>query len=226
MSSGYFLNASEFPIEKFKHIIQNKDLLPARLALRLNIDQNFDILISNGINSLGDLSDALKTKIKIAKFAKKTGFDLDYLTLLRREANSYLPLPVKLSEFSIMDLKTAFQLELMGIINSKHFFMKAHKKAERQKLAEEYRLKYERLTELVQLCDLVRITGVGTIFAKLIYDAGYQSVSEFISYDSTIILEKLYETNNQNQHTRVKFTLSDIEYCIEYAKLLPILLEI
>jgi hypothetical protein len=226
MSSGYFLNASEFPIEKFKQNILNKVLLPGRLALRLNIDQNFDILISNGINSLGDLSDALKTKTKIAKFAIKTGFDIDYLTLLRREANSYLPLPVKLSEFGVMDLKTSFQLDLMGIVNSKQFFDEFHMKAHRQQLADESRLNLDGLTALVQLCDLVRITGVGTIFAKLIFDAGYQSVSEFISYDSTIILEKLYETNNQNLHTRVKFTLSDIEYCIEYAKLLPILLEI
>jgi Domain of unknown function (DUF4332) len=226
MSSGYFLNASEFPIQKFKHIIQNKDLLPARLALRVNIDNYFDRLISNGIVSLGDLSETLKSKSRLIKFANKTGFDLDYLTLLRREANSYLPLPVKLSEFSVMDLKTAFQLDLMCIINSKQFFEKAHNKSERQILAEEYRLNYEGLTELVKLCDLVRITGVGPVFAKLILDSGFHSVGEFISTDAAIIIEKLLETNKVKQYTRVKFTQNDIDYCIEYGKLLPILLEI
>ena len=225
MSSGYFLNTSEFPIEKFKHIIQNKDLLPARLALRLNIDQNFDILISNGIHSLGDLSDALKTKTKIAKFAIKSGFDIDYLTLLRREANSYQPLPVKLSEFGVMDLKTSFQLDLMGIVNSKQFFDEFHMKADRQQLADEYRLNLDGLTALVQLCDLVRITGVGPVFATLILDSGFHSVSEFVATNATTILEKLQQTNNEQKYTKARFTLNDIDYCVEYGKYLPILLE-
>jgi hypothetical protein len=84
----------------------------------------------------------------------------------------------------------------------------------------------EKLLELVQLCDLVRITGVGPVFARIIFDSGICSVKKFMSIDSADLLDILSKTNTDKGLTKVKFGKKDIEYCKELGKYLPLVLEI
>jgi hypothetical protein len=65
------------------------------------------------------LIDALKNKGKVATFAKKTGLTIDYLTILKREANSYFPNPVRLSAFTDVSSDTIETLQWARIVNSK-----------------------------------------------------------------------------------------------------------
>jgi hypothetical protein len=97
---------------------------------------------------------------------------------------------------------------------------------DRQKLSENYKLPFDKLSELVCLCDLIRITGVGPVFARIIFDSGIYTVKIFLSYDAIELLERLTKTNNERGLTKAKFTLKDIEYCIELGTDLPLVLEI
>ena len=226
MNDSYSLNTKNFPIDKFREILKTKNILPGRVLLKEQIDQRFDLLKSMNIQTLFDLLDALKSKSKIEKLAEKPGLSVEYLTLLRREANSYLPIPVKLTDLPYTDETVVEKLEAIGFKDSRKFFNHAASKTERTKLAQIHQLSIEALNELLSLCDLIRITGVGPVFARIIYDSGIHSVKEFLSYPVHDLHKKLTITNEEKKLTKVKFALNDIEYCTELGKELPLIAEI
>jgi hypothetical protein len=225
MSENYFVDTKRFSIDKFRNILKSKDILPGRILLKDKVDERFDLLKSKGINSLFDLLEALKTKPKMERFSKDSGLTFDYLTILRREAKSYISVPVKLSDLPFAELEIINKLESGGIKDSRQLFDIASKRIDREKLANKYKVPVDKLTELVQLCDLVRITGVGPVFARIIYDSNIHSVREFLSYDSAHLFGLLIKTNNNKGLTKAKFTIKDIKYCIELGKDLPLAIE-
>ena len=225
MSENYFVDTTKFSIDKFRNILKTKDILPGRIVLRDDIDERFDLLKSKGINSLNDLLEVLKTKPKVDRFSKDSGLTIDYLTILRREANSYVSVPIRLTEMPIVETNIIDKLLSIGIKDSKQLFDNASKRSNREKLVNKYKLDSDKLIELVQLCDLVRITGVGPVFARIIFDSGIKTVEEFLSFDSADLFERLIKTNNEKGLTKAKFTIKDIEYCIELGKDLPLVIE-
>lgn len=225
MEDSYSVNTTKFSLDKLRDALKTKYILPGRKVLKEQLDERFDLLKSEGIESLFDLLDALKSKIKIEQFASKTGLDTDYLTILRREANSYVSVPVRLIDLPIVETDTIMKLDFIGIRDSKQLFIKAAQLSEREQLAANNNIQIEALTELVQLSDLIRITGVGPVFARIILDSGIGSVEEFLVNDPEDLFVRLTKTNNEKGLTKVKFTRKDIEYCIELGKDLPIVFE-
>lgn len=225
MNDNYFIDTKRFSIDKFKNILMTKEILPGRVMLKDDLDERFDLLKFMKIYSLFDLLETLKTKPKIEMFSKDTGLSFDYLTILRREANSYVSIPIRLIDLPFTETDITNKLEANGIKDSKQLFDNAAKRSDRQKMAEKYKLPIDKLVELVRLCDLVRIAGVGPVFARIIYDSGIYTVKDFMSYDSIDLFERLIATNNNKELTKTKFTLKNIEYCIELGKDLPIVVE-
>jgi hypothetical protein len=225
MNENYFIDTTNFSIDKFCNILRTKDILPGRIILKDNIDERFDLLKSKDIKSVNDLLKILKTKSQIEKFSKETGLSVEYLTILRREANSYVAVPVKLSDLPFLDTDIIKKLDSCGIKDSKQLFDNAAKRIDRELIAKKYMLPIDKLTELIQLCDLVRITGVGPVFARIIYDSNIHSVKQFLSLDMADLYARLIKTNEDKGLTRAKFSIKDIEYCIELGRDLPIVIE-
>jgi len=226
MTENYFIDTNKFSIDKFRSILLTKEILPGRIILKEDIDERFDLLKTKKIKTLSDLLETLKTKQKIDKFANETGLTVEYLTILRREAKSYVSVPVKLTDLPFPETDIISKLELQGIKDSKQLFENAAKREDRQKLSANLNLPFDKLSELVCLCDLVRITGVGPVFARIIFDTGIFSVKDFLSYDTTELWDRLTKTNTEKGLTKAKFALKDIEYCIELSTDLPLVLEI
>ena len=226
MTGNYFIDTDKFSIDKFRNILLTKGILPGRIILKENLDERFDLLKTKKIKTLSDLLETLKTKQKIDKFSNETGLTVEYLTILRREANSYVSVPVKLIDLPFIETDIISKLESQGIKDSKQLFKSAAKLKDRQKLSESHNLPLDKLSELVCLCDLVRIGGVGPIFARIIFDSGIFTVKNFLSYDAIELLERLTKTNTEKELTKSKFALKDIEYCIELGTDLPLEVEI
>jgi hypothetical protein len=98
-TSGYYLDLGKFSLKKLKGLLKSTRLLPSQQILQEKIDERFACLEGNGIENLEQLQKALKTKSAVQSFAEATGLPPDYLTILRREVNSYLPKPVDLKDF-------------------------------------------------------------------------------------------------------------------------------
>lgn len=193
-------------------------MIPSRVILKQDIETRFKILDSNGIKTLKALTDALKSKQKIGVFSKKTGLSIEYLTILKREVNSYRPNPINLSKLPGIDSNVIESLEKIGIKNTKHYFNKVNCRAGTRQLAQETNIPIDILDELASLSDLARLYGVGPVFARIIFDVGIDSAESFIKYSAREFI-RIYENKTQK---KADFRESDINFSIEIAKaLLP-----
>jgi len=197
-------------------------MIPSRVSLKDELDERFKILEINGITNLKELIEALKTKQKIELFSKETGLTIEYLTLLNREAKSYLPNPIRLDKFSGIPPQYIDRLDAVGIRNTRYLFDEAKDKKERERLSQTTEIPIEILNELVCLSDLSRAYGVGPVFARMIYDVGIKSIKSFTEYTAEDFV-RIYEEKNQK---KADFGANEIQFSLELAKELDIVVEI
>lgn len=197
-------------------------MIPSRVSLKEELDERFKILEISGITNLKVLIDRLKTKPKIELFSKETGLSIEYLTLLKREAKSYQPNPIRLNKFPGILTKYVNILDAEGIRNSRQLFDEAKDKKERDRLSQKTGIPIEILNELVCLSDLARAYGVGPVFARMIYDVGIKSIKEFVEVTAEEFI-RIYEEKEQK---KADFGVNEIQFSLELAKELDIAVEL
>ncbi len=221
MTSTYHLDLSTFPLEKFQHILQTKDLIPSRVGLKEDLADRFAILETHGIASMQDLINALKNKDKLNQFAQASGLPADYLTLLKREAGSYLPNPVRLDKLPGVSIAAVDALAEQGIKNTRNLFDQAQTAAQREAICQTAGIPADVLLELVCLSDLSRAYGVGPVFARMLYDVGVHTIQDFITHSAAEIIA-IYE---EQTGKKADFSTGEIEFSLELAKALHITVE-
>jgi len=216
MKSSYHIDPLKFPLEKFIEDLTSRKLIPSRLPLKVGLEEKFKIFRSLGWNNLHDLRSGLKDKKQIESLSNNTGIDVDYLTLLRREVNSYFPNPVPLGKFSGFSAEHISQLTTLGIRNSKHLYEKAVSTEDFESLGQETGIPEDTLRELAGLSDLVRGYGVGPAFARILYDTGIHSIRNLYEYSADQVV-RLYE---EKTGKKADFTESDIQFSLDIIKVL------
>jgi hypothetical protein len=186
-------------------------LIPSRQPLKIGLDENFKLLQEQGWENLADLKDALKSKERIEDISEKTGIDNNYLTLLRREVNSYFPNPVSLQKFSGFSPHDIQILAEKGIKHSKHLFEWMVINKDMSVLSKETTIDTEVLEELRALSDLVRAYGVGPAFARILYDTGIHSIHDLSKHSAKQVI-RLYEDQTKK---KADFTESDIQFSLD-----------
>ncbi|MCP4140613.1 MAG: DUF4332 domain-containing protein [Chloroflexi bacterium] len=214
MSAQFQIDLEKYSLEKFKKSLQARDLIPSRLSLKDDLESRMQILENAGITNLKELTDALKTKEKIKHFSRETSLPIEYLVLLNREAKSYLAKPIRLNKFPGIPKNYLENLEKADIKNSKHLFVASQDKQEIENLAKEADIPQEVLNELIGLSDLSRIYGVGPAFARIIYDVGVKSVSDFVKYTGADFI-RIYE---EKTGKKADFGAGEIEFSLELAR--------
>jgi len=214
MNSRFHLDASKISLESFRRSLASRELIPSRVVLKENLDSRFEAIHTAKIQTLGDLIGALKTRPKVDAFSKKTGVDVQYLTLLKREAGSYFSNPVLLSKFPGVNARVISRLEKAGIKNSKQLFDKAFVTEDRVVLSTELGVPMQDLDEIVCLSDLSRLYGVGPIFARIFLDVGIDSVKALIGHKPEGIV-RIYEDATGK---KADFTVKDLLFTLEIAK--------
>ena len=170
---------------------------------------------------MADLLAALKTPAAIATKSSETGIPADYLTLLRREAMSYLPNPVSLAKFPGVDPTHVQALADLGISHSRHLFRRAATRLKRKALAATAGLPMACLDELICLSDLSRLYGVGPVFARLLYDAGFQTIGALRRCTAKELVQ-LYEERTRKP---ADFGAHEIQVTLELAQVLDDVVE-
>jgi len=210
----YHLDPKKYSLEKFRISLESREMIPSRHMLKNNLKQYFDILRSSGIKNISELLAVLGSKPKIAAFAEKTGITVEYLTILRREANSYFPTHVKLSRFIGVDKALVLKLEEQGITSTKKLFDLAANREQLSAFLKVSGLLPEDLSELISLSDLSRLYGVGPAFAGMLYEAGIDSVMTLMKFTGEEI-RTMYEEKTKRT---ADFTSRDINFTLEIAK--------
>ena len=218
MNLNYHIDSRKYTLQQLKTNLLSREMIPSRKALKEDLERRFEILEKMGIVNLQDLINALKNKKKMEGFSSSSGISVDYLILLRREANSYLPNPVPLNKFPGVSPGDLARLKEKGIKNSRHLFEQAGSDKNRKELAKLSGVPLERINEFAGLSDLVRAYGVGPVFARILYDTGIHSIRRLIGYSPEEIIQLYEEKFNQE----ADFSLRDMHFCLEIARVLDI----
>jgi predicted flap endonuclease-1-like 5' DNA nuclease len=222
MGNQYHIKLENYSLQKFKENLKSREMIPSRVILKEDIDGRFAKLEKQHITNLKELTDQLKTKPKLEKFSKDTGLSFEYITILNREAKSYIPKPIRIDKFAGIERNFVKKLETMGLKNTRHILEQAGKKDKREELAAKTGIPIEALNEILCLSDLSRAYGVGPVFARMIYDMGIKTIQEFVEKTAEDFIEIYEEQTNK----KADFGTNEIQFSIELAKDLDILDEL
>lgn len=214
MGSPYQIDPQTFTINTFKAWLEQRELIPSRRSLKEDLDQHFRAIEGAGIKNLKDLLEALNSKSKIRSFSEDTGLATEYLTLLNREAKSYFPKPVKLSELPGVSAADIEKLEAAGIKNTRHLFELAVDSDQLEQVGREIGVPKKSMKELFGLSDLSRAYGVGPIFARLPFDAGIESLEVYRKLSAEQIIKR-YEASTGK---KADFSKDEIQHSINLAR--------
>ena len=226
MKDLYEIDLETLQLEYLQHRLENEDLTPGRKILQEEITERFAVLKSLGIYNLQDLTDVLKTQKKIEKFAVQSGLPQHYLTVLRREANGYKPKAFPLGKIPGVDELQIQKLAKVGIKNTKQLFERACSLEARRQLADEAGIPVGDVLELVKMADLARVYGVGPVFVRILLDAKVESTAELALKKPEALLEEVIAVNQEKGYTKIMPNLHDMQVCVEFASLLPAVLEV
>jgi len=215
---SYTLDPDQITLDRFLQMIRDRKMLPSRVELHQEMDSRFAILLKSGLSSLGDLLRSLGSSSKLQYFSARTGLNKDYLVLLKREAGSYLARPFLLSAFPGIPFEYTEILKSKGLVSTRDFFETVKSSEQEAKVSRETGIPVARLKELHALCDLSRITGVGGVFARVVYEAGIRSSPEFARTEAALHYKLYMATIDKYKYAAGHFSEEDIRYCIEYAK--------
>lgn len=225
---SYYLDLSRISLREFFDTLTEDNLAPGRMILLEEQDARFLTLAAAGITTLHGLVSAVKTIRSAQRLADKTGISREYLTILRRQALSWLPKPVPLRRFAISTdlvdalaeiginsgydlyaVATALQGDTGSKVSRTTVEAIAHQ-ASVPALAED-------LAQLVAMVDLSRIPGVGPVFAAVFFDCGIDSCSTLSKQDPDPLHERVVASAAIVGYRGPTVTRWDIESCIQFA---------
>ena len=180
----YTFDPALITLDEFYMLTRDKKLIPSRITLQDRMENRFVKLREAGISHLGALIKALKSRELIANLSASTGIPESYLILLKREAGSYLASPYPLSDIPGVPYEYTEVLKSINIRHTRDFFEQVQTRDDQAQTAQRTGIPVARLKEIFALTDLSRITGVGPVFARVVYQAGITSVKAFAKTDA------------------------------------------
>ena len=87
-------------------------------------------------------------------------------------------------------------------------------------MSEKTKISMEKLEAALQRADLIRINGVGPVFAGLLQEMGIHSAHDLLASPAQKTLESYQRLNNRTNRSLPNLGLKDIEYCQRFAGLL------
>lgn len=219
----YHLDLSRISLADLFETFREGHIAPGRRILLDERAARRGALEMAGISSLADLVAALKTKSRLASLAEATGLSQPYLTILARQARSYLPSPVALDRLMARDTPIVAVLSAHGIGTSRHLFDAVAEAESVSALADAVGIAPDdhpsrtALADLVGLSDLVRVPGVGPVFAQFFLDIGIRSVPDLAGSQPEDIYHRVNRHAAAVGYTGPTATEWDLQFCVSFA---------
>jgi len=212
---GYEMNLLKIPLDDYREHLRAQRLMPSRKILHEEMDAHFDALKKQGIDNVGTLRRLIGTEMKIKEMARKTRIPADYLNILRREIGSLVPKKIKLADFPGVDKATIEKMLEAGIRNSKDFFDKVTLES-----AEALGICAAEYEDIHALCDVVRISGMGAVAARIFVDAGQKTVEAIAEANAQTLWEATCAVNDEKAYYGGVLSVKDMQFCIDYASMI------
>lgn len=173
----YHMDFSKTSLTRLKERLERTDMIPSQLPLLDGLEEKLGALRASGIETLEDLSRALRGSKGPAALAVRSGVPAGYLILLRRMIEGFRPKPVRLREYPGVPRGAVEALERLGIRDGKALFEAAPDSRSAAQTARKAGLPAEAVRELLGLADLSRIQWVSPAFARALYEAGFRGAA-------------------------------------------------
>jgi hypothetical protein len=209
-TAGYCPDLNAFSLAKFKQLLKMSRLLPSQKILHDSIDERFARLEQQGLKNLAQLQQALKTKSAVQSCAKSTGVPVDYLTILRREVNSYQPKPIDLKEFPGVKPAVVRKLQQLRIKHTEQLFPHILNRKARNEFAKRNQIEPADLVELTKLTDVARAKWVGPKFARLVIESDYDTMEKIAHANAEEVYTALVHVNAARGIYQGKFGVEDL----------------
>jgi uncharacterized protein YerC len=216
----YSVDLSKITVKDFVKLLKSIDLLPGRRILLSGLDDITLLFEKDGIKKLSEIQKLLKNKATYEEVSKKYKTTKEYLTVLNREVNSYINKPIKLDEIPIISKQTVLKLNKNGISTTKDLYDAYISIENRKQIIEQIDITKKEFEEIIGIVDLLRVNGIGPVYAIVLNKIGIKSVKMYLETDSNIILEKFQKENKGNKYTKTDLGIKDVEYCKRFCKYL------
>ena len=210
-AAGYAIDLNEFSLEKLRNLLTTVRLLPSQQILREDMNVRFVCLQDHGLENLQQLQDALKTKMKVQSLSLETGIPVDYLTVLRREVNSYQPKPIRFGDFPGIAPEVVARLDQAGVRNTLHLFPHVLTPRHRKQFSSANNIEPKTGLELTKLTDVARLKWVGPKFARLLVESEYDTVERIAQSDYEALFLALGRVNEKKKIYRGSLGIEDLK---------------
>lgn len=214
---AYHIDAENISLDDLRKRIEATDLVPSRACLADKIREKMKALEKQGIKTLASLRDELKNSKRLASVAKATDIDTQYLTLLRREIESYFPKPAALKVFDWLPKDELVKLEQNEIGDTATLYEMTSSAKKRSELAKSTGVDTATLEILARLADLIRVQWVSPTFARMLIVAGYDSAAKVAAANADDLCEALSSINAGDRFFKGKIGLRDIKRLVQAA---------
>lgn len=214
----YSIDLARISLDEFEAMLLNTDLTPGRRILLTDLSGVMARLKQAGVVEMAGLQKLLKNKKQYPALSAQLLVDVEYLTVLNREVNGYSAKSVPLAMLGVFSGAEIALLYATGMQSSQDLYEACQTEASRQALAERLPLDPIRLRTALELSDLVRINGVGPLYAHVLREIGLHSVGDYLKTESGEILARYQQVAATNGYPKI--SLKDVEYCKRFGRLL------
>ncbi|MDH3677981.1 MAG: DUF4332 domain-containing protein [Nitrosopumilus sp.] len=132
---------------------------------------------------------------------------------------------LKITEIEGIGPSYGEKLESAGMKNSDDLLEAGKTPQGRKDLAEKTGISSKLILEWINLCDLIRIKGVGEEYSDLLEEAGVDTVVELSNRNAENLQKKMQEVNEEKNLVRKTPTIDQVTDWVEEAKTLPRVIE-
>jgi hypothetical protein len=208
----YSINLETISLDEFAEITSTKYLVPGRRVLLDHLSSIIEHLKARDINHLAALKKLLSNKKNYSQLADDLGVSVEYLTVLNRESNSYESKPIPLSKLGLFSALELEQLKSAGLTSTKHLYERALTADDRRDLAIHTQFTEGKLIQALELIDLLRINGIGPVFARVLQAMCIHNVVQFAQAAPEYILECYNEFREANEPSLPNLSIKDVKY--------------
>lgn len=214
---SYYRDLKVISIESFKDILQSMEMIPSWMILKEHINQKMDSITQQGVSNLDELVTVLKTKKKVEAFSDISGIEVDYLTILRRMVNGYLPKPNK---FSDSPLFSQDLLNKLPYKTTKSLYGLIITEKQRKDLSLETDIAVDDILLLSKYTDVSRIRWVNHTFATVLILTGYDRVEIIAVSDYSTLYETIKSWNDKENYYKAVISKNDMKRLVTFSQTL------
>jgi hypothetical protein len=211
---AYHIDAEKISFNDLRKRIEATDLVPSRASLLEGLETKMKSLEKQGVVTLANLRNELKTSKRLEALAKSTGIGVEYLTLLRREIEGWFPKPSPLKDFDWLPKGEIAKLERNGIHDAAALYEATSTKSKRTALAKSTGVDVATLETFAQLVDLTRVQWTSPTAARMLLEAGCNSATKLAKMNADELCEALAQVNAGDKYFKGRIGLRDVKRLI------------